>query len=410
MHRCHRRMRVARSISSRSAGIVESCARLRGCIVALAVAGQRGYVRAAPGRGRCAAPARRRGRRRRPPRRRCAAGVRRLRRRPPAPRGCGRARGAAALGERLGAARRRRRPARRRRPRRLRARRARGRGRRRGGAARAAPSVFGPVATLSMSSSDSSPSVSRTRSGFTSATSMPLIVSPCCTRRDLPPCDLAQERGGLAVDDGRAGQRELAALHAALRPRRRRRRRRRAARRIEQRALDRLALRASGRRRSCIRAAARRDTGCGATTGVGRRRALASARPQSVSQPISSGERDEGQRATRAQARTRGSSVFIASAIASLRRRRLRLGGLGIRPAPTSSCTLTSGSCPARGLEAAERVQRPHRQVLDDEVRLLRLERVQDLLQRGRRREELHVDADLPEAPVVARRRGSGWS
>ena len=46
--------------------------------------------------------------------------------------------------------------------------------------------VFGPLATLSSTSSDSSPIVSLTRSGATSATIMPLIESPFFTLRALP--------------------------------------------------------------------------------------------------------------------------------------------------------------------------------------------------------------------------------
>src|SRR5207245_2717272 len=58
-----------------------------------------------------------------------------------------------------------------------------------GGAPGAAGCVVGRglVATRSTSSSLSSPRASRTRSGFTSAMRIPLIVSPCSTRRDLPP-------------------------------------------------------------------------------------------------------------------------------------------------------------------------------------------------------------------------------
>ena len=113
------------------------------------------------------------------------------------------------------------------------------RGRRRAAAAAARPAATvgrGLVATLSISSSDSSPSVKRTRSGFTSATSMPLIFSPASTRRGLVAGDFAQERGALAVDHERAGQRELAALQprgAGLR-----RHRGRTAGRIEERSLD----------------------------------------------------------------------------------------------------------------------------------------------------------------------------
>ena len=47
--------------------------------------------------------------------------------------------------------------------------------------------VLGPAATLSTSSSESPPRVRRTRSDFTSATSMPLTCSPRRTVRDLPP-------------------------------------------------------------------------------------------------------------------------------------------------------------------------------------------------------------------------------
>ena len=74
----------------------------------------------------------------------------------------------------------------------------------------------GFVATRSTSSSDSSPSVSLTRSGLTSATGSPLMLRPAgrgatCRR------DFAQERRALAVDDHRARQRELAALHSRRR-------------------------------------------------------------------------------------------------------------------------------------------------------------------------------------------------
>ena len=57
--------------------------------------------------------------------------------------------------------------------------------------------VLGPTATLSASSSVSSPSASRTRSGRTSATTRPLICSPCATRRDLPP--LVSRRNAVAL-------------------------------------------------------------------------------------------------------------------------------------------------------------------------------------------------------------------
>ena len=50
----------------------------------------------------------------------------------------------------------------------------------------AGSSSSGPAATLSISSSLSSPSVSLTRSAPTRATVMPLTVSPCTTRRALP--------------------------------------------------------------------------------------------------------------------------------------------------------------------------------------------------------------------------------
>ena len=46
---------------------------------------------------------------------------------------------------------------------------------------------FGPLAILSCSSSTSSPCFRLTRSGLTSATTMPLSVSPRCTVCDLPP-------------------------------------------------------------------------------------------------------------------------------------------------------------------------------------------------------------------------------
>src|SRR6266545_4427342 len=58
-----------------------------------------------------------------------------------------------------------------------------------------------------------------------------------------------------------------------------------------------------------------------------------------------------------------------------------------------------------RRLEAAKGVQRPHGDVLDQRIRRLRFERVEDLLQVRRAREELYVDADLPEPAVLARLR-----
>ena len=75
----------------------------------------------------------------------------------------------------------------------------------------------GLVATLSTSSSDSSPSASLTRSGLTSATSRPLIVSPACTRRDLLPATSRRNAVFLPSTSGRARQRELAALHRGRR-------------------------------------------------------------------------------------------------------------------------------------------------------------------------------------------------
>ena len=82
----------------------------------------------------------------------------------------------------------------------------------------AATVVFGPFWTLRSRSSNSSPSASRTRSGVTSATFMPLIVSPTRTLRDLPvPPGLAQVGDRDLVGDQRAGEHELAALDHRLR-------------------------------------------------------------------------------------------------------------------------------------------------------------------------------------------------
>src|SRR5207245_3463824 len=50
-------------------------------------------------------------------------------------------------------------------------------------------------------------------------------------------------------------------------------------------------------------------------------------------------------------------------------------------------------------------VQRPHGDVLDQGVRRLRFERVEDLLQVRRAREELYVDAELAKPAVLARLR-----
>src|SRR3989442_4782629 len=57
------------------------------------------------------------------------------------------------------------------------------------------------------------------------------------------------------------------------------------------------------------------------------------------------------------------------------------------------------------GLEAAKRIQRPHGDVLDQRVRRLCFEGVEDLLQIRRAREELYVDAELAEPAVLARLR-----
>ena len=54
------------------------------------------------------------------------------------------------------------------------------------------------------------------------------------------------------------------------------------------------------------------------------------------------------------------------------------------------------------GLEAAKRVQRPHGDVLDQRVRRLRFERVENFLQVRRIRKELYVDSDLAEPAVLA--------
>src|SRR5262249_43039683 len=54
-----------------------------------------------------------------------------------------------------------------------------------------------------------------------------------------------------------------------------------------------------------------------------------------------------------------------------------------------------------RGLESAKRVERPDRQVVDTQVRHLRVERVEDLRERGRGREELHVYGDLAKGSFV---------
>ena len=122
--------------------------------------------------------------------------------------------------------------------------------------------------------------------------------------------------------------------------------------------------------------------------------------------PSRSATREHARAAPATTAQLRSASIesrFIARLTCSLCRRRLRR--IADSRADTSSCTLTSGSCPARRLEAAERVERPHRHVLDHEVGRLRFERVEDLLQVGRRREELHVDVDLPKRPSSC----GGW-
>src|SRR5439155_8778226 len=56
-------------------------------------------------------------------------------------------------------------------------------------------------------------------------------------------------------------------------------------------------------------------------------------------------------------------------------------------------------------LEAAKRIERPNRDAVDEQVRLLRFQYPKKLLQRRRSREELDVDADLLEASVLSRRR-----
>ena len=58
----------------------------------------------------------------------------------------------------------------------------------------------------------------------------------------------------------------------------------------------------------------------------------------------------------------------------------------------TSSRTLTSGSAPGCGTKAAKGVERAHGEVVDDHVGLLRLDRIEDLLQVRGGGEQLQVD------------------
>ncbi len=187
------------------------------------------------------------------------------------------------------------------------------------------------VATLRTSSSDSSPSVRVTRSALTSATFMPLIVSPARTRRALFPAISRRNAVFLPSTSSvpvRANwPRFIRAAAAFLRHRRRG-----AARRIEERAGDGLAFARRRRRRSRIRAAARPSTGLGSTASAGgatasRWRAPIRSRADTVAANAASGSSHQ-------RAALQGRRKFVHRRVLPMAPWRSLPRGLGKRVAP----------------------------------------------------------------------------
>ena len=246
----------------------------------------------------------------------------------------------------------------------------------------------------------------------TSATTRPLICSPCATRRDLPPAVSRRKAVALPSTISVPVQRELAALHRRLRGLGDGGRRRPAGR-VEERALDDVPAARRAPRRAGIPAASRPSRRLRDDRRFGRRHRDERAAPVRLPQDE---QQQHGLSAPASRASCASSPGVLHRILPSLRRRGRRgrgagrggaaRGTSGYANADTSSCTLISGSCPGRRLEAAERVERPDRQVVDDQVGHLRLERAAGSSQRRRRREELDVHRSCLNRPSS---RGPGF-